>query len=140
MSKGGKRTIFWNNFVAGFKVLLRIIFYGAIVAGLDYVTSNILNKPILLLVIIPFVVLLALRGIAKVLLTRSVTQILLFEDLVFDRYQEAKVVKGIDLIKAKAIKKDISNTKDNLIKLALKCLALKNQAQTLKLFYLLWNF
>lgn len=116
VSKTGKRTMFVNDLLTVLKVLAVFVFWGIIISILNSIFIS-MEIPMLTNILFPVAIIIGGKTVAHSLLSRSITEILLLEDIILDKYNASKRIKGIDIIKARSIKKDVSNIEENLVKL-----------------------
>ena len=117
MRYAGKRTLFKNDFMACLKLIFVGIIIFVVMSILVSVSQTFIGKQAFGYAFLPLIILVAAKSVARILLARSITEILLFEDIVLDKYTNNKVLKGINVVKVKRIKKNVNNIQDNLIRL-----------------------
>lgn len=116
MSKTGKRTLFVNDLLTTLKVLAVFVFWGIVILIANSIFGSI-GIPMLVNLLFPVAFIIGGKTMSYALLSRSITEILFFEDAILDKYNANKKVKGIDLVRTKAIKQDIQNIEENLVRL-----------------------
>ena len=117
MSRNGKKTMFLNDLFATLKLIGVAIAIFVVLSILVTLSAWIVGREAFAYAFLPVIIYFGAKFIAQITLSRSITEILVLEDIVLDRYTINKSVKGINVVKVKAIKKNVRNIQDNLVRL-----------------------
>ena len=117
MSKNGKKTMFLNDLFATLKLIGVAIAIFVVLSILVTLSAWIVGREAFAYAFLPVIIYFGAKFVAQITLSRSITEILVLEDIVLDRYTINKSVKGINVVKVKAIKKNVRNIQDNLVRL-----------------------
>ena len=117
MSRNGKKTMFLNDLFATLKLIGVAIAIFVVLSILVTLSAWIVGREAFAYAFLPVIIYFGAKFSAQITLSRSITEILVLEDIVLDRYTINKSVKGINVVKVKAIKKNVRNIQDNLVRL-----------------------
>ena len=117
MSKNGKKTMFLNDLFAVLKLMVVAIVVFVVLSILVTLSALIVGREAFAYAFLPVIIYFAAKFVAQITLSRSITEILVLEDIVLDRYTVNKSIKGINVVKVKAIKKNVGNIQDSLVRL-----------------------